>query len=732
MVSTPVANRTRPPARRRSRRLATGIERALARTGPLLRRYGPLAFPVVLGLALRLAVIPPPMAVDVAPLVGDEGNYFGIAQTIAQGAGVPDRWVWLRPPGYPLFLATIMRLRGEDLHTPMVLQALLGALIVLAAAALAWSLWGRRAALVAAWWVAINPTLIYYTRILHTEVLYTALLTLCALALVRYARPGAPARPLAVAAVLAGLVALVRPAIVVALPLLAVWVVARHPRREWATGARHAALLLALVAAVIAPNALYNWRLYHRFIPTDTTLGYIFWLDHRDIDRDELIATLAAIRNPGDRQTYALRQGLAWAAAHPAAAVAASIANVRLFWGEPPYVLEAINRRPGVSEGWRETVDLLTLLAWALTVPVALFAFCRAPRRDPLLPLLLLAVAGPTVGVALSHHETRYMIPAVPLLSAVAAGALAPRDCLARSRRRDLLAIAAIALFLLNYGAIGSGLGRQRAAVAAHWLLAQAAERAGAVDAARGQYDATLAADARLAEPHERKGALAHARGDDDLALAEAMLALERDADNFRARLLAGAILRDRGQLDEARRLFARSPATAPEGLDWAWDHPASAAPPPARLALDGTDLGFARGFYGPEQGEGGRPFRWLRDDGALRLVAAPGSNPTMLLLTLASPRAPDAAPPVLTITVNGRAIGQVAVRRELGWNEVRLALPAGLDLARPLTVELRTTPVRGTNDRRALGVAVAAAALEPGPASAQVRGESWYPWPVR
>ena len=66
-----------------------------------------------------------------------------------------------------------------------------------AAAALAGQLRGRRAALIAACWAALDPSLVYYTRILHTEVLYTALLALAAALLVRYAAPGASWRPCA-------------------------------------------------------------------------------------------------------------------------------------------------------------------------------------------------------------------------------------------------------------------------------------------------------------------------------------------------------------------------------------------------------------------------------------------------------------------------------------------------------------------------------------------------------
>jgi hypothetical protein len=85
------------------------------------------------------------------------------------------------------------------------------------------------------------------------------------------------------------------------------------------------------------------------------------------------------------------------------------------------------------------------------------------------------------------------------------------------------------------------------------------------------------------------------------------------------------------------------------------------------------------------------------------------------LALALASPRTPEAAPVVVSVLVNGRAIGTATVRRELGWNEIVLPLPADLNRASPLTVELRTTTVRLPGDRRTLGVAVASVALESG-----------------
>ncbi len=172
------------------------------------------------------------------------------------------------------------------------------------------------------------------------------------------------------------------------------------------------------------------------------------------------IDTLAAIRNPGDRQQYALRQGLAWVAAHPAQTITASLSNLRIFWGEPPYVVDALERRRGVTDGWRATVHSLTMLAWLAIVPLAFVALGRSRRADPLIPIIILGVIGPTLGVALSHHENRYLVPAVPPLTALAAGIVAARERTIRSRRRTVLIGVVTVLFLLNLWLIGGPLAR--------------------------------------------------------------------------------------------------------------------------------------------------------------------------------------------------------------------------------------------------------------------------------
>jgi hypothetical protein len=247
----------------------------------------------------------------------------------------------------------------------------------------------------------------------------------------------------------------------------------------------------------------------------------------------------------------------------------------------------------------------------------------------------------------------------------------------------------------------------RRATVATDTVAAQLAAWTNHPGTAAARWQAALRAMPDLSEPHLRLAQLAVAHGDRDDAPAEITAALDRDPDNYRARALGVRLLRDAGEQDAARDLALGGSAGAPDGLAWAWDHFDDTPGP--NLVLDGTDIGFTRGFYGPERSDGGRMFRWMGPCGDLRLTLPTGAGPQTLALTLASPR-PAGQPLDVTVIVNGRVIGHVTVRQELGWNDLRLPLPP--DLAGPLTIQLRAPITVLPGDRRVFGVAVAAVSV--------------------
>src|SRR5438270_5767042 len=77
------------------------------------------------GLVLRLLMLSASLPTGQYPLILDEGNYAGLATSLTQGQGFVDKWVWLRPPAYPIFLAASMLLSDGGLVLAAWLQVFL-------------------------------------------------------------------------------------------------------------------------------------------------------------------------------------------------------------------------------------------------------------------------------------------------------------------------------------------------------------------------------------------------------------------------------------------------------------------------------------------------------------------------------------------------------------------------------------------------------------------------------
>jgi len=132
-----------------------------------------IVFVVIAGFAFRLVY-----SLTSGGLVRgtDPDAYLAIAKNFAAGEGfasVAGQPTAYRPPLYPIFLAAVLRMSNMSLPAAAVVQALLAALIVAAAAGIADLLAGRRCALVAAVLVACDPFLIHASGQTMTETLFT-------------------------------------------------------------------------------------------------------------------------------------------------------------------------------------------------------------------------------------------------------------------------------------------------------------------------------------------------------------------------------------------------------------------------------------------------------------------------------------------------------------------------------------------------------------------------------
>jgi 4-amino-4-deoxy-L-arabinose transferase-like glycosyltransferase len=293
-------------------------------------------------------------------LFGDSQSYWDLAGTIAQGEPYQlgqDRARVFRTPGYPLLLAPIFLLGGDQppVFWARALSAVLDTLAVGGVGWLAWRLFDGRAGLLAAAVAALYPGSIAVGVLVLSEAPFCPLMLLnLGLWMAAWESP-VPWRAggLALTAGLAaGLASLVRPSWLLFLPFaLAVGLAAGRPRR------RHlllgAAMLAGLVLAM-APWWVRNARVTGRFVPTTLQVGaslYDGWNPQASgASEMSFVESFAAQeRGRGDagspaaeesfevRLDHRLRQeALAWAREHPGRVVGLALVKLGRMWNVWP------------------------------------------------------------------------------------------------------------------------------------------------------------------------------------------------------------------------------------------------------------------------------------------------------------------------------------------------------------------------------------------------------------
>jgi 4-amino-4-deoxy-L-arabinose transferase-like glycosyltransferase len=256
---------------------------AASRSGRLRELFSPVAVAIlVFALAVRLALVP---LVDL-PLQGvsDPHLFFAIARSISRGDGYPpglgllktgsrDNPSAARPPAYPLFLASAIKIGGPGANRARTAQALaLGALLVALIGILGWQLWGRRIGLWSMGIAAAYPPFWVIGTTLMSEALLLPLMVAALAAAVQQRRSERKILWAVVVGVLVGLMALTRPnaLIVVFAFALAAW---SRPRS--ARSAIPALTLILVTLVTIVPWSIRNAVVFHAFVPLSTQSGFL-------------------------------------------------------------------------------------------------------------------------------------------------------------------------------------------------------------------------------------------------------------------------------------------------------------------------------------------------------------------------------------------------------------------------------------------------------------------------
>lgn len=217
--------------------------------------------------------------------------YLRIAQTWVEGFGFcvePSFQCSLRMPLYPMLLAPFVA-TGRLYPWLVVLQAAMGAALVLVAWAMARPLFGHRAALVAAVLAAVNPYAVVHDTALQDTVLVNLLVGLGSLVLLHAGRTRRESLGEAgywLAGAVLGLAVLATARVALLLPAAGVWVLVSG-RRNLPTALRNA-LLVALPATILIGGWMVrNWTLVGAPILT-TESGESFWGANNELTFDYL------------------------------------------------------------------------------------------------------------------------------------------------------------------------------------------------------------------------------------------------------------------------------------------------------------------------------------------------------------------------------------------------------------------------------------------------------------
>jgi 4-amino-4-deoxy-L-arabinose transferase-like glycosyltransferase len=364
-------------------------------------------------------------------IAGDAEGYWELARHIARGESFalydPPRFV-MRMPGFPLFLAGIMKLFGERILLTRILLAIVGTgacwLVYWLGRELADEATGRIAALLA----ALSPTMTVFSVLLLSETLFALTLLASLVTFARLIRAKAPRQALCAALLVGlscGLATLVRPTWFLIAPAFALIAILRPvPRRQKLVDA---ALIVVAFSAVMAPWTIRNARVTGHFVPTTLWVGPSLYdglspqatgaSDMRFIEKDGIY------RNPGISEYGADQQyrRAAWefVRAHPSRAAELTLIKLGRFWNPFPNADQFAHWAIRLGVGLYE-------------LPVLLLAVIGSwvARKDS---LKLLLAAGPVLYFALVHAlfvgSMRYRLPAeyaLLVLSALAIGNLFP------------------------------------------------------------------------------------------------------------------------------------------------------------------------------------------------------------------------------------------------------------------------------------------------------------------
>jgi Flp pilus assembly protein TadD len=495
---------------------------------------------------------------------------------------------YLRPPGYPYFLAAIYKVFGPNHLAAAIVQMVMGvgncALMFLFARR--W--FGRAIAAVAAALMAVHWTLVYFEPVLLAPTVLITLTILLLYVLALWVEKVTVWRALA-AGLLLGCTALARPNVLLFAPVVVVWAVWAVARRHgWRRFALATGGLVVGSVAAIAPVTIRNARVASDLVGISSNFGINLYIGNSEVADGYVVDDLpglgrfatcfdyrSVVRNVQEQvgrplsdsevSGYFAAKATDYIKAHPGQTLRLMGKRAVLFWG-PREI--AHNQTPHFDR-MHSTVLRLVPTNFALLLSLALVGAgltlrrCRTksesqeattPAAPPCSVLMLpvLFVLTWFVSFLPFFVAARYRVPIQPWLALLAACGLVTIARLVAARRR-LLAGASVAacvgLYLLasiNFGGYVADEAKR------YHQRAVAYQLGGRLDKAIEAYRRVLELRPDHDEAHANLGVLLAGRGQFDRAVAHYNESLRVRGDRAEVHSNLAIALAQKGQIPQA------------------------------------------------------------------------------------------------------------------------------------------------------------------------------------
>ncbi len=351
---------------------------------------------------------------------------------------------YIRPPGYPFFLALVYYLCGSSYLAPRLVQMGLGLLNCVLAYFLGKALFGRATGLISAAFMSFYWVFIYFEGELLAPVLLVTLALLLIHVLHLWYRRPTLWRALS-GGVLLGVSALVRPNILIFLPAALGWSWWVAHRRH---NVRHIGMTLSafLVGALmaIAPATIRNYIVAHDLVIITSNAGLNLYIANNEqsdgvspkipvlkkavnmdnwtnFDYSDIVRKVGLLQGkkmrPSEVSSYFTKKAIDYTIKHPGRTLRLLATKAALFWGPVEVSCnEEISYERLNSPTLRHIPGFPMALSLGIVGIMLLFLGNKEGRKEDVVILILLFIVTYFISYLPFVATARYRVPIIPFL----------------------------------------------------------------------------------------------------------------------------------------------------------------------------------------------------------------------------------------------------------------------------------------------------------------------------